>query len=478
LPLADETRRLVYKKSNIITPADKRTCYKFMVNYCKEEGLNDVLEVIRRGADRYFKESLVDGLHEKTLSIKHDSKTEAFFFHQNCIVKVTAEKIETLQYTDSDLMIWKNNIIKRPFEYRDIQYPLRADGSPDFEKFTCEMAHYNAVTSSNPKLDDTGEVKLERYMAHCTSIGYMLHGYKHPAIAKAVIAVDHQVPEDRNDANGGTGKSITGHSLSFIKRTAEVDGKQFDEKNRFNLDQMDIDTQILVMADCKQSLDFSYFFNMITGNFSFKKLYGGTLIVPFDESAKIWFDTNYFFKGDSGSFARRQHIIEFSDHFNKTHTPYDYFGHSLFYDWDEEQWMQYFNHYYHCVQLYFKLGLVDYTDSNYQERKLKIECPSELVDILDAKKVDEFKRESILEFDIRRNIEHTKQELFDKWNNFAMGAKLNPGNMRTFGMWVKKYCNQRALKLLIRKSGGREHYTLCDEKYNEPGQQVTDSEPF
>jgi len=474
LPLADETRRLIYKQDNIITPADKRNCFKFVVNYCKQNDMQDVLEVIRRGADRYFKESLVDGIHEKMVPVKRDTKSEAFFFHTNCIVKVTADKIETLKYTDVEMMIWKNNIIKRPFEYRDMKYPVRADGSPDFEKFSCEMAHYNAVTASNPLLDDEGSVKFERYISHCTSIGYMLHGYKHPAASKAVVAVDHQVPEDRNDANGGTGKSITGHSLSYIKRTAEVDGKQFDEKNRFNLDQVDIDTQILVMADCKQSLDFSYFFNMITGNFSIRKLYGGTIIIPFDDSAKLWFDTNYFFKGDSGSFARRQHIIEFSDHFTKNHTPYDYFGHSLFYDWDEEQWLLYFNHYYHCVQLYLKMGLVDYTDSNYQERKLKIECPTEVVDIFDAKEVWADGRESEKEFEIKRNTEYSKQELFDKWTKVAMDAKLNPGNMRNFGVWVKKYCNQRSLILRIRKSGGKEYYTLCDENYIEPGKKVTE----
>lgn len=474
LPLADETRRLIYKDNNIITPADKRNCFKFVVNWCKDNDMQDVLEVIRRGADRYFKESLVDGIHEKHVPVKRDTKTEAFFFHSNCIVRVTADKIETLKYTEVEMMIWKNNIIKRPFEYRDMKYPMKSSGILDTDKFACEMAHYNVVTSSNPSLNDDPAVKFERYISHCTSIGYMLHGYKHPAAAKAVVAVDHQVPEDRNDANGGTGKSITGHSLSYIKRTAEVDGKQFDEKNRFNLDQVDIDTQILVMADCKQSLDFSYFFNMITGNFSIRKLYGGTIIIPFDDSAKLWFDTNYFFKGDSGSFARRQHIIEFSDHFTKSHTPYDYFGHSLFYDWNEEQWLLYFNHYYHCVQLYLKEGLVEYPESNYQERKLKIECPTELVDILDAKEVWADGRENEKQFDIKRNVEHTKQELFDKWARFAMDAKLNPGNLRNFGVWVKKYCNQRGLRLIIRKSGGKEHYTLADENYQEPGKKVTE----
>ena len=120
------------------------------------------------------------------------------------------------------------------------------------------------------------------------------------------------------------------------------------------------------------------------------------------------------------------------------------------------------------------MGLVDYTDSNYQERKLKIECPTEVVDIFDAKEVWADGRESEKEFEIKRNTEYSKQELFDKWTKVAMDAKLNPGNMRNFGVWVKKYCNQRSLILRIRKSGGKEYYTLCDENYIEPGKKVTE----
>jgi len=471
--LADDTDRLVRLQDNILNPVNKKQVQNHVVDYLKTEGYLDVLEVIRRGSDRYFKDGVLDSIHQKHINTKRDTKHEAFFFHSNCIVRVTADKIEKLAYTELDRAIWKKRIIKRPFDHRQVNKPLTQHGYFNLDGFNCEMAHYNAVTSHNPSESKSSEIVANRWLAHCTSIGYMLHGFKNPATAKTILAVDHEVPENKADANGGTGKSIVGHGFTFIKQAEEIDGKQFDEKNKFNLDQVDIDSQIIVMADCKHNLDFSFFFNAITGNFQFRKLYGGTIVIPFADSPKWWFDTNYIFKGNGNSFERRQHIIEFSDFFKKGHTPYDYFGHSIYDDWSEEEWLLFYNHYYHCVQLYLLMGLVPYPDSNYQERRLKVEIPAELIDLLDAKALIENQQTKELTelqwHKIERNKEMWKETIFDEWVKVAIAGKLNPGTTRVFGDWVKKYCSQRGLNLLVRKSGGREHWTICDENFKAAG---------
>ncbi|MEQ1678930.1 MAG: hypothetical protein ABL876_19700, partial [Chitinophagaceae bacterium] len=222
-----------------------------------------------------------------------------------------------------------------------------------------------------------------------------------------------------------------------------------------------VDTKVIVMQDCRQNLDFGSFFVPITGDFTYNKRHTGYITIPYDDSGKWWFDTNFTFKGDGSSFRRRQHIIEFDDYFDENHTPYDEFEHLLFNDWDDAEWNRFYNHYFQCVQTFLAAGLVNYCASNYDSRRLLIETPTEFIDFLDAK-------DNEGNYKIHRDRWMIKKDIMRMWNDEAASMNMNKVTPHSFTKWTKNYCGTKGFTLIKDKPNGTEYYLLATEAYAGP----------
>jgi hypothetical protein len=80
---------------------------------------------------------------------------------------------------------------------------------------------------------------------------------------------------------------------------------------------------------------------------------------------------------NSHSYKRRKIEIEFSQHYNGQHTPFDEFGKTLYDDWDKEQWLYFDIFMINCVQSFLKHGIIEPTIKNIPLRKLRQETSEE-----------------------------------------------------------------------------------------------------
>lgn len=465
LRLANNTYQYIRFKDNVSEPVGIINMKDYIFNWLRTRQYTGVLEMMRRGANRYFTMQNMEGVLYKEIEFGRDTQHEAFFYFKNCIACVTKDGVKTMPYTTSQKAIWKSSMIQRDFTPVDLKLPINEEQGPGdpnvFKK--CEMAKYILLVSHSPKSkeDITDHEGGLRFLSVCSSIGYMLHGFK-SRVAKAVIAVDHKIPEDRSEQNGGTGKSIVGESFKYLKSTTVIDGREFKEDYPFRFEMVGVDTKIVVMQDCRYNLDFGSFFVPITNDFVYNRRHTGYITLPFADSPKWWFDTNFVFKGEGASFRRRMHVIEFDDFFDENHTPYDEFGHFLFQDWDDAQWNQFFNFYLYCVQLYLNCGLIDYPKSNYENRKMVSESPSEFIDFLDATNDD-------LVYKIKRNDWFEKKELLKLWNEEAKSLSMQATTPHLLTKWMKKYTQARPFKLHKDKTNGIEWWLIADTTYKGTG---------
>jgi len=465
LRLMNNSYQFIRFKNNVCEPVGiihmKDHVFNWLRTGVKEAG---VLEMMRRGAKSYFIPQIMEGLEYKTIEFGKDTATEGFFYFKNCIARVTRDGINTLPYTESQKAIWASSMIQRDFTPIDLKLPLNNLQFADAATFDkCEMARYILLVSHSPNsCEEISEAEAsQRFLSICSSIGYMLHGYK-SRVAKAIIAVDHKIPEDKSEQNGGTGKSIVGESFKYLKSTCIIDGREFKEDYPFKFEMVGVDTKIVIMQDCRYNLDFGSFFVPITNDLTYNRRHTGYITIPFADAPKWWFDTNFVFKGEGASFRRRMHVIEFDDYFSENHTPYDEFGHFLFIDWDDDQWNLFYNFYLYCVQLYLHEGLIDYPKSNYESRKLMVESPQEFIDFLDA--TDEQGQ-----FKTKRNDWFAKKELLKRWNDEAKELGLQPCAAHMLTKWMKKYCHARPFKLYKDKTNGVEWWLLADANYKGTG---------
>lgn len=485
LPMQNGTYEFILYKDNICETIQPLHMKDYVVDWCKTEGKRGVLEMLIKGSERYFNVNKLNTLPYRQLEFVKDTATDAYFFFRNCYVKVTKDAITTHNITDFQKTLWKSSIIDRDFSIDAFNFDVADDGTFDCNQWPCEMAKYIALVSYNPASTVkaiTTENRVKRFDSICSSIGYMLHGFKNKN-GKAIVAVDHKIPEDKTEQNGGSGKSIVGESFRHLKSATIIDGREFREDYPFRFEMVGVDTQIVVMQDCKQTLDFGTFFVPITNDFTYNRRHTGYVTIKYEDSPKWWFDTNFTFKGDGSSFRRRQHIIEFDDYFNDEYTPLDEFKHYLFQDWDAKQWNLFFNFYFYCVQLYLQYGLIAYPESNYEQRKLLVDAPQEFIDFIDAHETKEIagtdgQKKKATVYKIERNREYIKKDLMKLWNDESNSLNMFKSTPHQFTKWVKKYCGTKGLNLLKRKTNGVEYYTLADSNYKPHGKVEQGDIPF
>lgn len=458
LPLPNKSYEFIRYVNNVCDTVPLHQMRDDVMTWCEEKNKKPVKEMLLRGAERYFNANKLSNLPYKQLKFVNDTREDAYFFFKNCYVHATKDKIETRPITELHDTLWQSNIIDHDFTIAKPNLPFKEDSFFDLDKFDCEMAKFVALVSHNPKKnnDTNSEIALTRFYALCSSIGYMLHGWK-SKVGKAIVAVDHKIPEDKSEQNGGTGKSIIGESFRYLKSTCIIDGREFKDDYPFRFERIGVDTKITVMQDCRWNLDFGSFFVPVTGDFTYNRRHTGYVTLPYAESPKWWFDTNFVFKGQGTSFRRRMHVIEFDDYFDENHNPFDEFGHYLFTDWDAAQKNLFYNFYFMCVQLYLEKGLIDYPESNYENRKLLVETPQEFIDWMDATENSMFK--------IVRNKEVVKLDIMKQWNEKCVDMNMQKVTPHAFTKWVKMYCRTKGLELKTRKSNGVEYYTIADANY-------------
>jgi hypothetical protein len=313
----------------------------------------------------YFSSTLPRLRPDQPIRLLEDTKDSKYIFYNNCIVRISNDGIQTIEYDEIDTVvngvfnenngtyIWSNNILNRDFPTNFIS----CDGKKlhtydsDFEIFIdCICGLANGLTEekdgkiiyhkSNWRVDlkvqdGEGIIPLKRKQALCNIFGYLMHN-NYECNMKSVMFIDMN-KENIGKPAGGTGKGIIGKALSQMLNRSENDskyiavaGKNFDPEDERRYSEGDITTQLIHIEDIKSSFRFEGFFNDVTDGAVFRKMYQDKT----RHRVKLMLSSNQAIDLSAPSCKRRMVVFELDNFFNEHKTPQDVFGKRFF----ESQW--------------------------------------------------------------------------------------------------------------------------------------------
>jgi hypothetical protein len=261
---------------------------------------------------------------------------------------VSAEAVQLLSYADVNKVVWKTQII---------DFEIKVD--PDIKDKEPEYGEFINCIAGND---------VERFRYACTLIGYLSHKYKDPAKPYCVILAEEN---DNESKGGGTGKGIFLTAISKLINTERVDGKNFKLDKNFAFQRVGLDTKLIAIEDTRKNVDFEGFYSIITEGITVEKKNKDELFIPYKDSPKIVFTTNYTIINSGAHARRRQKTFEFAGFFGAENTPVAHFGHNLFDDWDLTQWGLFYTFMFECCKAYLEHGILE-TGSTLKVRRKHI----------------------------------------------------------------------------------------------------------
>ena len=330
-------------KNNTITDAFEDVIKDYVLDYLYEK---DDLSIYNYFADKtkLFKEDHLSFLSKTEPLIMSDTEDIAYLYYRNCVLKITKDDVEMIDYMNIKGYIWDYQKIDRDFSFSEFN--------------DCEFSRFISNVSGKEE---------QRIESMRSTLGYLLHSHKRPSFSPAVILNDELISDN---PEGGTGKGIFVNAVSQLKRTVILDGKMFSFTKSFPYQRVQVSTQLVCWDDAARNFEFEKIFSVITEGITLEKKNKDEIHIPFARSPKIIISTNYAIKGAGNSFERRKWELEFAQHYHKGYTPHDEFGHDLFSDWDKKEWLKFDNYMISNLQLYLKNGLIKSDFKNLQERKL------------------------------------------------------------------------------------------------------------
>lgn len=223
------------------------------------------------------------------------------------------------------------------------------------------------------------------------TLGYLLHAYKSPSRTWAAFLMDNRIAET-NEANGRSGKSFFTEALKQLLHLdiTTLDGKVLDlQKDTHALSDVTRYTRMVRVEDINQYTSVKDFYNLISGDMRVNPKGLTPYTIPFSESPKFLFSTNYVPGDFDASSDARMLYVTFSDYYHQrtaenpfgyqeSRTIYDDFQKNLFDSfYTEDEWNADLNLLMQCEQFYLSLALKPVKMlppmQNIIQRKLKTE---------------------------------------------------------------------------------------------------------
>ncbi len=346
--------KIIRDRSGLIEEASTEQIKKFIKDYVMtlpdvfDGGVTqqELLEVIYKGGEAYFSKSFFEFLDRKELDFLKDTVDTGFLAFRNGVVVVNKDSIRLTSYGQLKKCIWKSQVIEFDFEVinnMDIE-------SSEFCLFVQRVC--------GGKEEHIGQAM--------SLIGYLLHGYKDASKPFSVILAEENEDEKKG---GGTGKGIFVRGIKEITNTQTIDGKNFKIDKSFAFQRVDLDTKVIAIEDVRKNVDFEGFYSIITEGITVEKKNKDELYIPYKDSPKILFTTNYTLPSVGNHAKRRQRVIEFTNHYHPGHTPIDEFNHRLFDDWDRDEYNRFYNLMVWAIQFYLTAGVIELPASDSLQRK-------------------------------------------------------------------------------------------------------------
>ena len=310
------------------------------------------------------------------LELFRDTSDTCYIPFQNGIVRIRKNKIDLINFADvkDSGGIWETSILKHNVSIN--KFKEYSENSSLFAQFVLNSMKHNVY----PTLDINAGTDTEDFQKGIesveTSLGYLTHNFNKADESKLIVFIDKD--SSRTNAEGGNGKSLVQTGVTKIRKHAFIDGKGFKssrgDASRFNFSNVKLDTQLVWIDDLNPDFDLTQMFSMITGDFTVEGKGTNKVVISREKKPKFSVTTNYVIKGTGHSYQRRQHITEFGNFFNAAGKDgkdvSEILGKRLFDDFSNEEWNDFYNYMFFCVQKYLKKGLVAQDTSDYQKKQL------------------------------------------------------------------------------------------------------------
>ncbi len=354
------------------------------------------------------------------IKIVEDEIKTAYYFYKNGFVEVTRDGYQVRPYSELPGMIWKDQIIQREFQ---VLKPADVE-SGVYWKFANRVA--GNAAGDNP----------ERFSSFLTITGYNLHRFFNTKLRCTIFLDSRQ----SDDPDGRSGKSLHCKAMREIlnadpqngRQMITIDGKKYDPQNRFNLDQLDISTRLVLFDDVKRGFLIEDFFNAIVDGLIRERKGDVNKARIF---AKILFTLNYTIQIRGGSAKDRVIEFEFADYYSSQLTPEMEFKMWFFRDWDAAEYQRFDNFMMMCVVDYLRLGIIMPDTINLEARKLRDETSQEFINFME-------------DVQIEHERAYSKKELWVKF--LDMDDDFKPRNkdfqwlkQRMFTQWLKHWATYR-----------------------------------
>ncbi len=358
--LEDSSYKIVkVRRNSIVSEVKEHILRDEAKDYIKHINRLDVLDEFL--VKDYVTKKLFELLDVIDIKRSTGNKETGFLYFKNVALEITKDNVRQIEYEDLDGYIWEKQIIQRDIKPIDFE-------KSEFKKFI------ELIADNNP----------ERTKSLITILGYLLHSYKDSAFTKAIIIMDTEIDIDNIEANGGTGKTIIGRAIGLVVPTLFIDGKAVKNQDKFKFSALQPHHQVIIYDDVKKDFDFESLYPLITGELQIEKKYKNAEIISFKDSPKILISSNYVVKGTGGNAEKRRKIeFEVSTYFKNVKNPFEEFGHRLFDDWTEEEWLMFDNFMIYTLQTYLAFGIIEPVSINSDFNRLKVETSTSFVSFMD-----------------------------------------------------------------------------------------------
>lgn len=328
---------------------------------------DELMELFVKGDKVYISESKLEWLPICDAPFAKDTRNEGFLFYANTVVSVTAQGIRAVPWSAFDKLVWSSWVLDRCFD-------IEADAD------ACEFGTFlRCMQGESDKPTNT------RTHALRTAIGYMIHGYKDPALPKAVVLVDERIPTSDDDTNGGTGKSLVAQAVGKIRPSltlSKAEQNKISKGGDFPLQRMKQGIRVVNLNDLPKDFAFPNIFDLLTEGMVIEHKGQPSYCIEYADSPKFFISTNYSIDETGTSVARRKAEYEASAFYGPNYTPLDQFGHRFFDEWTDLQWQAFDKWMAESMSLFLQEGLVSATGANVVRRKLTHACGREWADFV------------------------------------------------------------------------------------------------
>ena len=394
--------------------------------------IEKLLETILKQDSFVFTKPFLEHLQTHDKPILKDTKHLSYVCFSNKIITVSKEGVSSKTYDSLEYCcIWKDQIINRSINYDDNEPECH------FKQFICNV------------INNEGD----RFKSIISAIGYLLHNFTHPSTGQAVILYDEEIT-DWNNPMGGTGKGLFANAIKQLRKVVKIDGKKFDQRDKFRFQDINEATQVVWLDDVKPELGFETFHSALTDGWTIEKKFKDQLYIQPEDSPKLLICSNSVLSRAGTTNLRRQFIIEFSDHYSKqivtgVEEPIKTEHGCIFFDddyWDAVEWNKFYSFMLQCLHYYHQNGLQPYEHRNLSKNILLQATCVEFVDWLSSENLEPNEQYN------------TKEKYIDfRDTYFGEGSNLK---QRTFSNFIKKYADSLGLEYTVIKSNGSSFFVL------------------